>query len=342
MLNRIHAELDYWSSGVPRLLAPVPNLDWPLKLCLKTWHSIWAPCAGAWGQDDEVDLNVRKCWEMPERDSDGYMRDKGETYFMTYATEYTRLLSVDSRQSELLQAIKAQLAPFAPYITAERHKMVIYGPGSFFKAHVDTQRCPGHFDSLAIHLPQPHKGGCFKVRHRGEGFAFDFAQAAINPNLYNWVAFYTDCEHEVDKLKGEDACLYRLLTDLAREPPLSQVAKAGKAFRLVNVVIRELGEGESDEGTYAKMLYPGNHPRRYTVAGVELYPEHLRRSPGVLTWWYVDLDHGNSGEILIVRQNYAAGGQLMAHAVTPSANDGCMIENLYLATALVMRETSFL
>ncbi|KAK9823242.1 hypothetical protein WJX72_001312 [[Myrmecia] bisecta] len=325
-------------------------------------------------------------------------------------------------------AIKAQLAPFAPYITAERHKMVIYGPGSFFKAHVDTQRGQGHFASLTIHLPQPHKGGCFKVRHRSEELAFDFAQAKLQPHIYNWVAFCTDCKHEVepitegyritilynlhmphfdasiptspsgmpgdaearaelmqrltalfgvhgkktlvvvlahqyapkslqvDKLKGEDAGLYCLLHELDHEEPLRAtlmrkesdlrfMSAAGRralaakqaVISLMNVAIRELGEGTSDSGEFTRMMHPGNWPKRYSACGVELLPEHMRRTPHTLAWRYMDFHPGGMEQALVLRSDHVAGGQLVAQGITPSANEGCIIENSYLAAAMVLR-----
>ncbi|KAK9823448.1 hypothetical protein WJX72_002845 [[Myrmecia] bisecta] len=87
------------------------------------------------------------------------------------------------------------------------------------------------------------------------------------------------------------------------------------------------------------MPYPGNYPRRYTVSGVELYPATLRRHPHALTWRIITLDAGVTCEILVIRKNYVAGGQLMTQGVTPSANDGCFVENSYLATALVLQRS---
>ena len=76
------------------------------------------------------------------------------------------------------------------------------GPGSFFKAHVDTPRSEAMFGSLVIVLPTNHEGSSLTFRHRGLEYSFDSAKAvALHENTTNpqvaYVAFYSDVEHEV-------------------------------------------------------------------------------------------------------------------------------------------------
>jgi len=87
------------------------------------------------------------------------------------------------------------------------------GPGSFFKAHVDTPRSEAMFGSLVIVLPTNHEGGSLTFRHRGLEYSFDSAKAvALDENTTNpqvaYVAFYSDVEHEVSIVQSG----YRVLT----------------------------------------------------------------------------------------------------------------------------------
>lgn len=50
------------------------------------------------------------------------------------------------------------------------------GPGSFFKAHVDTPRSDTMFGSLVIVLPTRHEGGSLVFRHHGNEELVDTAK----------------------------------------------------------------------------------------------------------------------------------------------------------------------
>ncbi|KAJ8480820.1 hypothetical protein ONZ51_g6410 [Trametes cubensis] len=53
-------------------------------------------------------------------------------------------------------------------IHAELYKLNVYGPGSFFKAHVDTPRSERMFGSLVIVFPTAHEGGELVLRQEKE------------------------------------------------------------------------------------------------------------------------------------------------------------------------------
>ncbi|KAI0334263.1 hypothetical protein GY45DRAFT_1334446 [Cubamyces sp. BRFM 1775] len=53
-------------------------------------------------------------------------------------------------------------------IRAELYKLNVYGPGSFFKAHVDTPRSELMFGSLVIVFPTAHEGGALVLRQNKE------------------------------------------------------------------------------------------------------------------------------------------------------------------------------
>lgn len=68
-----------------------------------------------------------------------------------------------------------------------------------FKLHVDTPRSSPQFRSLKICLSVEHKGGHFKVRHKGQEMTFDWGvnQDKLDYDRIRWAAFHSDCEHEV-------------------------------------------------------------------------------------------------------------------------------------------------
>ncbi|KAF9044446.1 hypothetical protein BJ165DRAFT_1528981 [Panaeolus papilionaceus] len=95
----------------------------------------------------------------------------------------------------------------------ELYKLNVYGPRSFFKAHVDTPRSENMFGSLVVVLPTVHEGGSLVFRHSGKEWTFDSANAVGTPAkspdnvedsshspptlLAAFTAFYSDVEHEV-------------------------------------------------------------------------------------------------------------------------------------------------
>jgi hypothetical protein len=56
------------------------------------------------------------------------------------------------------QEVRTLLQPGARKVKAELYKLNIYGPGDFFKSHVDTPRGPDMFGSLVICLPTDFTG----------------------------------------------------------------------------------------------------------------------------------------------------------------------------------------
>ncbi|KAF4618640.1 hypothetical protein D9613_009833 [Agrocybe pediades] len=89
-------------------------------------------------------------------------------------------------------------------IKAQLYKLNVYGPGSFFKAHVDTPRGDNMFGSLVVVLPTKHEGGSLVFRHRGQECVFDTAAAVSSEATPHgaFVAFFSDVEHEVLEVKS--------------------------------------------------------------------------------------------------------------------------------------------
>ncbi|KAK3356464.1 hypothetical protein B0T25DRAFT_419136, partial [Lasiosphaeria hispida] len=84
-------------------------------------------------------------------------------------------------------------------IVAELYQLNVYsGLSGIFKSHVDTPRGRTHFGSLVIALPTKFQGGQLRVVHKGqERLYFEQPKWGSYGNAIRWVAFYSDCEHEV-------------------------------------------------------------------------------------------------------------------------------------------------
>ncbi|KAF9555441.1 hypothetical protein CPC08DRAFT_133245 [Agrocybe pediades] len=89
-------------------------------------------------------------------------------------------------------------------IKAELYKLNVYGPGSFFKSHVDTPHGDNMFGSLVIVLPTKHEGGSLVFRHEGQESVFDTAATVSSEctPVAAFVAFFSDVEHEVLEVKS--------------------------------------------------------------------------------------------------------------------------------------------
>jgi Rps23 Pro-64 3,4-dihydroxylase Tpa1-like proline 4-hydroxylase len=104
--------------------------------------------------------------------------------------------------SKILEEIRLKLCPGCSSIRAEFYKMLVYEEGSHFKAHKDTIRDVKHFGSLIVFLPSFYKGGEFQVRHSGEQLEYQYSmdEKEFDISKCHWVAFFTDCEHEIKPL----------------------------------------------------------------------------------------------------------------------------------------------
>ncbi|KAK7976969.1 hypothetical protein PG988_004459 [Apiospora saccharicola] len=88
-------------------------------------------------------------------------------------------------------------------VVSELYKLNFYsGPSGMFKPHVDTPRGRTHFGSLVVALPTEFKGGQLRLVHQGKERRYldgEPDEGLYNSDRYDirWVAFYSDCEHEV-------------------------------------------------------------------------------------------------------------------------------------------------
>ncbi len=104
-------------------------------------------------------------------------------------------------------------------IQCELYKVLIYGPGSFFKQHRDTEKMPNMFATMVVNLPSTHEGGELIVSHDNENSEFSFSgKSKFYPE---YAAFYADCYHEVKPvLSGYRVSLiYSLAISERKEQP---------------------------------------------------------------------------------------------------------------------------
>ncbi|KAJ4183303.1 hypothetical protein NW755_009793 [Fusarium falciforme] len=83
-------------------------------------------------------------------------------------------------------------------VLAKLYKLNVYSaPSGMFKPHVDTPRGHTHFGSLVVALPTTYEGGQLRVVSKGkETVGLEQPKWDYPPSI-RWIAFYSDCEHEV-------------------------------------------------------------------------------------------------------------------------------------------------
>ncbi len=135
-------------------------------------------------------------------------------------------------------------------ITAELHKLLLYGEGGFFREHRDTEKSDGMFGTLVIVLPSSHDGGELVVRHQDREVALDMRPQ--DPAEARFAAFYSDCRHEVKPVRSgyRLTLVYNLLNKSSRPaPPIYD-----KPRDAVSKLLAEWGERDP-----IKLVYPLEH-----------------------------------------------------------------------------------
>lgn len=137
------------------------------------------------GENTVFDKSVRNGWQVT--------RDK-----LTVGFDEWLKLEQDSSESNVLEAVRGALAPNCAKISSELYKLLVYEEGNHFKTHKDTQRSDRHFATLLVFLPSVYEGGDLVVRHKGEERRLNFSMDKTRSTSCHFVAFFTDCDHEVE------------------------------------------------------------------------------------------------------------------------------------------------
>lgn len=79
------------------------------------------------------------------------------------------------------------------------YRLNVYGKDNFFKKHVDTPKDPEKtIGTLVLIFPTPHQGGDLTISHQNIEQTFNFND--LKSEEMGWIAFYSDCVHEVKKI----------------------------------------------------------------------------------------------------------------------------------------------
>ncbi|KAF6748371.1 hypothetical protein DFP72DRAFT_574982 [Ephemerocybe angulata] len=135
------------------------------------------------GNEDVLDESYRKAWKLD---------------VSQFASQF------DVVTSGVLDTVQEQLLLYessTKTLEAYLYKLNIYGPGSFFKPHVDTPREAEMFATLVLVLPTVHTGGNLLLGENGSIADFNSAdqmyEAETKTPKIVWAAFYSDIDHEV-------------------------------------------------------------------------------------------------------------------------------------------------
>ncbi|KAH6915406.1 hypothetical protein BKA70DRAFT_1181228 [Coprinopsis sp. MPI-PUGE-AT-0042] len=177
------------------------------------------------GNKDVLDPSYRKAWKLD-------------------ASKFA--LQFDLVNSGILETVHDALLHYeASSLALEAHldKMNVYGPGSFFKSHVDTPRNKNMIATLVIVLPTEHKGGDLLLMNKH--WTFDSANmvskdATKDPRLA-FVSFYSDIDHEVTPVESgyRVTVTYNLYCSKPLSPSIPKVSlRVSPEEKLVREAIR--------------------------------------------------------------------------------------------------------
>jgi hypothetical protein len=167
--ENLHLEVQ----GVGRIRFPITPST-ARRLC-----AIARPARYGFKDETRLDSRVRDTWEIARS-----------------------RISID--QSRWINTLSPQLdricrglgLPEGSKLKAELHNMLVYAPGQFFAPHQDSEKTDDMIGTLVVSLPSHFTGGAMSIEHHG-------AKVRVGGSEKNltFIAFYTDCHHEVHPIK---------------------------------------------------------------------------------------------------------------------------------------------
>ena len=271
LLSTVHRPGDFFAAGTTALLAPslvvegVGPVALPL-LPMQAEQLIAVAEAAPYGRGEEtiVDTAVRRCRQIgPDR-----VRLGGRHWATT----------LDRVVAEVADGLGV-----GDPITAEFYKLLIYGPGSFFVGHRDTEKVPGMFATLVVVLPSIHAGGELVVRHKGREVRL--ALRCEEPAEAAFAAFYADCVHEVLPItEGHRLTLVYNLVRHGRGRPPEPPSYEREQARIAAVLQRwREGKARPDDDAPEKLVYPLEHAYTSAELGFPALKGTDAAAAGVLT-----------------------------------------------------------
>lgn len=86
-------------------------------------------------------------------------------------------------------------------IYPELYKLNIYTKDGHFKRHLDTPKSENMFGSLVVCISNIYDGGELYIYHNNKKEIYDLS-IKKNEEIIKWVAFYSDCEHEINSVNS--------------------------------------------------------------------------------------------------------------------------------------------
>jgi 2OG-Fe(II) oxygenase superfamily len=87
--------------------------------------------------------------------------------------------------------------PRTARLRAELHSMLVYGKGQFFLPHQDSEKDDAMVGTLVVSMPSAHTGGELVIDHAGQSHSYRASRDELT-----FVAFYTDCRHQVTPVRS--------------------------------------------------------------------------------------------------------------------------------------------
>jgi len=140
----------------------------------------------------------------------------------------------------------------------------VYAPGGFFLPHRDSEKHDGMVASLIVVLPNPFHGGRLVVRQGAVCKNLNFEDAAAG-KMPCYAAFYADCEHEVEHVRGGvRLCLaYNLVLAAGGETPSVTRTPSASTDRLAGAIKSWVAKQPAEPLVFAL-------EHRYTERGLSL------------------------------------------------------------------------
>ena len=134
----------------------------------------------------------------------------------------------DAAIDQATRQVAGQLGLPAEQLEAKLYKLLVYERGGFFLSHRDSEKLNRMVASMIVVLPTAFEGGTLVVCHGAAKHTFEFEDAARGGSP-RYVAFYADCNHEVQRVTAGRrlALAYNLvLRGGRRKPPAAALPDA--------------------------------------------------------------------------------------------------------------------
>jgi hypothetical protein len=119
--------------------------------------------------------------------------------------------------------------------------------------------------SLVVVLPVAYQGGSLILRQNSQEWVFDSGKTAHDPNLVNYVAFYSDVEHEITPVtSGHRVTLTYNLYSRTEYPQVSESSAETSLANPFKAALRDLLADESFMPSGGRLAFALSHQYPYT------------------------------------------------------------------------------